>query len=100
MLLNEEMMGDFNSLREENPCNLNFDGRRYKVVLSWVQNSLDLELGGFRPQRAVAAKLLKSELPAALAVGSLVELDGAAFRVESISQKPGLPIVTLNLQEP
>ena len=100
MSLNEEMIADFLSMWEEVPISLCYEGAAVRVLLSHADRSRDLDLGGFAEKRAMGARAIRAELPPAMRPGSIVSVDGASYRVESIGIRPGLPIVTIELIEP
>ena len=100
MSLTREMTGDFLSIWEEVPQFLTAHGVQVRVLLSQAGRSHELELGGFSGRLSLEARCLASELPAALSPGSIVQVDGLTYRVENISRRPGLPIVSLDLLQP
>ena len=100
MSLNQEMIADFLSMWEEVPISLSYEGAAVRVLLSHSDRSRDLDLGGFAEKRAMGARAIRAELPPSMRPGSIVSVDGASYRVESIGIRPGLPIVTIELIEP
>ena len=100
MSLSREMTGDFLSIWEEVPQFLTAHGVQVRVLLSQAGRSHELELGGFSGRLSLEARCLASELPADINPGSTVQVDGLTYRVENISRRPGLPIVSLDLLQP
>lgn len=100
MSLTREMTGDFLSIWEEVPQFLTAHGVQVRVLLSQAGRSHELELGGFSRRLSLEARCLASDLPAALSPGSIVQVDGQSYRVENISRRPGLPLVSLDLLQP
>lgn len=99
MGLYEDMVQDFLSIREEVPAFFCFEGAEFKAIISADSISEELELGGFAARHTLSAKLLRAELPRSLKVGSMVNVDHLCYRVDSISMRPGAPIVTLNFSQ-
>lgn len=97
--LYDEMRRDFLAIREEVPAFLMFGDEKVRAIVAPDTQSDDLQLGGFAPRHSLLVRILREDMPSALSVGRQVKVEGAeaSYRVESVSIRPGAPIVSVNL---
>ncbi len=94
--LQDEMSADFFSVWEEVRDSVTLDSQQYKALVSDGTLGAELELGGFENTRTLTVKLLRVDLPAVPAVGSILQYGGLNYRINSVNGKPTMPIVSFS----
>ena len=76
-----------------------WNGRTLKAIITSVESSGTLQIGGFGEEYDFTVKIAKAALGGARPKpNEPVQFDGKTWRISKVSESPGYPMVTLTVQ--
>lgn len=98
MSLADDIRDDFLSLWEELECCVVIGEVILKALVSNVDSSLELDLGGFELSHDLSVRILRADLTLFPKIGATIIFDAQQYRIASIAGKQNFPILTLQCQ--
>lgn len=76
-----------------------WNGRTYHAIITAIESSENLQIGGFSEEYDFTVKIAKAELGRARPkVNEAIQFDRKTYRVSKVSESPSYPMVTLTAQ--
>jgi hypothetical protein len=76
-----------------------WNGRTYTAIISSVESSETLQIGGFGEEYDFSVKIPKTTLGLSRPkVNEPVQFDGKTYRISKVSESPSYPMVVLTVQ--
>ena len=94
----DEIAADMAEVFGEISTPIEWNGHPYQAVIADPSVQLDLQSGGFLPQSDFAVKVLRAALPTVPVIGQNVRIEGLAYQINGITDKPTSPVVMLHVQ--
>lgn len=93
----DEIAADLTEVFDEVAQPVGWSGAIYPAVVADPNISLDLQTGGFLPQAEFLVKLRRAALPAVPALGQFITIEGLAYQISGITDKPASPLIILQV---
>jgi hypothetical protein len=76
-----------------------WNGRTYRAIITSIESSETLQIGGFGEEYDFTVKIAKAALGTARPkVNEPIQFDGKTYRISKVSESPAYPMVTLTVQ--
>jgi len=76
-----------------------WNGRTYRAIITSIESSETLQIGGFGEEYDFTVKIAKAVLGRFRPkVNEAIQFDGKTYRISKVSDSPAYPIVTLTVQ--
>ncbi len=99
MSIKHEKAADLAQILDEVGEPVTWDGRTYRAIITAVESSETLQIGGFGEEYDFTVKIAKAELGRVRPkVNEAIQFDGKTYRIARVSESPSYPIVTLTVQ--
>ncbi len=99
MLLKDEKAADLFAIVAEIAEPVIWNGRTYKAIITSIESSDTLQIGGFGEDYDFTVKIAKAALGKARPkLHEPIQFDGKTYRIARASESPGYPMVALTVQ--
>jgi len=76
-----------------------WNGRAYRAIITSIESSNILQIGGFSEEYDFTVKIAKAALGKARPkVNEAIQFDSKTYRISKVSESPAYPMVTLTVQ--
>ena len=93
----EELASDLTEMFAEIAQPVEWQGVTYHAVISDPVVNLDLQTGGFLPQGEFQVKLRRSSLSSVPAPGQIIRIQGSAYQISGLTDRPTSPLIILHV---
>ena len=99
MSIKEEKAADLAGIVAEIGEPVVWNSRTYKAIITSIESSDILQIGGFGEEYDFTVKIAKASLGSTRPkVNETIQFDGKTYRISKVSESPGYPMVTLTVQ--
>ena len=99
MSLKDEKAADLAGIVAEIGEPVVWNGRTYQAIITSIESSNILQIGGFSEEYDFTVKIPKAALVAQRPkVNEPIQFDGKTYRISKVSESPAYPMVTLTVQ--
>ena len=99
MSLKEEKAADLAGIVAEIGEPVIWNNRTYKAIITSIESSEILQIGGFGEEYDFTVKIARTALGATRPkVNEALQFDGKTYRISKVSESPAYPMVTLTVQ--
>ncbi len=99
MSIKHEKAADLAGILDEVGEPVVWNGRTYRAIITGVESSESLQIGGFGEEYDFTIKIAKAALGKDRPkLNEAVQFDGKVYRVSKVSESPSYPLVTLTVQ--
>ena len=99
MSLKDEKAADVAGIVAEIGEPVAWNGRSYQAIITSIESSNILQIGGFSEEYDFTVKIPKAALGSARPkVNDPIQFDGKTYRISKVGESPGYPMVTLTVQ--
>jgi hypothetical protein len=97
--MKHEKAADLAQILDEVGEPVTWNGRTYRAIITAIESSETLQIGGFGEEYDFTVKLAKEALGKSRPkVNEAIQFDGKAYRIARVSESPSYPLVTLTVQ--
>ncbi|XHR30905.1 MAG: hypothetical protein ACFUZC_10135 [Chthoniobacteraceae bacterium] len=99
MSLSDEKAADLAGVLDEIGEPVTWNGRNYRAIITGIESSETLQIGGFGEEYDFTVKIAKAALGRVRPkVNEAIQFDGKIYRVARVSESPSYPLITLTVQ--
>ena len=99
MPLKEEKAADLAGIVAEIGELVVWNSRNYKAIITSIESSETLQIGGFGEEYDFTVKIAKASLGTRRPkTNDPIQFDGKTYRISKVSESPAYPMVTLTVQ--
>ena len=99
MSLKQEKAADLAGIVAEIGEPVIWNSRTYKAIITSIESSNILQIGGFSEEYDFTVKIPKAALVAQRPkVNEPIQFDGKTYRISKVSESPAYPMITLTVQ--
>ena len=99
MSIKHEKAADLAGVLDEVGEPVTWNGRTFKAIITSIDSSETLQIGGFGEDYDFTVKIAKSAMGRARPkVNEAIQFDGNTYRIAKVSESPAYPLVTLTVK--